>query len=120
MLEALLGAPQGDEPRAKIAVRLRQLTGEGVEGFVQNEDQFSFLLMYFAAYFFLSFLCSSNLHHHHARHISVMLSFGFLECNGKLCVSMSRSGSQRLSLNAALHYFLPSNMFGTDSCMRSP
>ena len=56
MLEALLGAPRGDEPQAKIAVGLRQLTGERVGGFVQNEDQFSLLLVCFAALcFFLSF-----------------------------------------------------------------
>ena len=55
MLEALLGAPRGDEPQAKIAVGLRQLTGERVGGFVQNEDQFSLLLVYFAAFCFFCF-----------------------------------------------------------------
>lgn len=62
MLETLLGAPRGDEPQAKFAVGLRQLTGERVGGFVQNKDPFRFLLMHFAPYvfFFLSFFLNER------------------------------------------------------------
>lgn len=50
VLQALFGSPQGDEPQAKIAVGLRQLTG----GRVQNDNEFSLLFLDSVPPFFIS------------------------------------------------------------------